>query len=234
MLNPFTNIKIGYDNLEDFIIRSEILKAITDVLPKFHGAILDSGCGSMPYKKMILENNKVTSYTGLDIEASLDYDGVKADVLWNGEVMPFENNSFEIVISTEVLEHVPEPEKYLAEVLRVLKPGGFFFFTVPFLMSLHEVPHDYYRYTPYALNRIFKKLGFENIEIKAMGGYNAAVAQMLGLWVNMYLWGKKKKVMRIILKPIIHYLYKNDKAPANFNKSTMIIGLTGTVMKPLN
>ena len=66
-----------------------------------------------------------------------------------------------------------------------------------------------------------------------MGGYNAALAQMMGLWVNMYLWGKKKKIMRIIAKPIMGYLYKNDKVPADFKKSTMIVGLSGTVIKPI-
>ena len=66
-----------------------------------------------------------------------------------------------------------------------------------------------------------------------MGGYNAAMAQMLGLWVNMYLWGKKKKIMRVIAKPIINFLYKKDSAPLNFKKSTMIVGLSGIVIKPI-
>jgi 2-polyprenyl-3-methyl-5-hydroxy-6-metoxy-1,4-benzoquinol methylase len=107
--------------------------------------------------------------------------------------MPFENNTFDVVLSTEVLEHVLNPDAYLLEVKRVLKPGGIFFFTVPILMSLHEVPYDYYRYTPYALEEIFKRGGFTDIKIKIMGGYNAAMAQMIGLWVNKYLWGSKKK-----------------------------------------
>ena len=234
MQNLFTDLKLSRENLESYIIRSEIFKAVHNIIPRFKGEVLDSGCGSMPYKNIILENNNVRSYLGLDIETGLDYQGAKADVLWDGNIMPFEDQSFDVVISTEVLEHVPDPEKYLAEIKRVLKPGGIFFFTVPFLMSLHEVPHDYYRYTPYALDRIFKKTGFENIEIKAMGGYNAAVGQMLGLWVNMYLWGKKKKIMQVILKPIINFLYKKDKVPVNFKKSTMIVGLTGTVNKSLN
>lgn len=233
MANSFTEIILKYDNLESFIVRKEILKSVENIIPKMDGAVLDSGCGSMPYKKIILENTNVTSYIGLDIETGLNYEGVKADVLWDGNIMPFDNERFDVVISTEVLEHVPDSDKYLAEVKRILKPGGIFFFTVPFLMSLHEVPHDYYRYTPYALKRIFTNSGFENIEIKAMGGYNAALGQMLGLWVNMYLWGRKKKIMQVVLKPIIRFLYKNDKPPINFNRSTMIVGLTGTIMKPL-
>jgi fatty acid/phospholipid biosynthesis enzyme len=81
---------------------------------------------------------------------------------------------------------------------------------------------------------IFKRVGFVTITIKPMGGYNAAMAQMLGLWVNMYLWGSKKKMMRIIAKPIIKYLYQNDKVSLDFKKSTMIVGLSGTVIKPIS
>ncbi|PIF31374.1 ubiquinone/menaquinone biosynthesis C-methylase UbiE [Flavobacterium sp. 9] len=234
MSNSFTNIKLSKDNLESYIVRSEILKAVSNVFPIFEGEVLDSGCGSMPYKEIILSNQKVKNYVGLDIESSLDYEGVRPDFFWDGKVMPFEDASFDVVFSTEVLEHVPNPDQYLTEVKRVLKPGGMFFFTVPFLMSLHEVPHDYYRYTPFALEMIFKRVGFTSIKINPMGGYNAALAQMLGLWVNMYLWGRKKKLMRFIAKPIINFLYKKDKAASNFNKSTMIVGLSGTIIKPMN
>jgi SAM-dependent methyltransferase len=232
MSTSFINPILSKDNLESYIIRREIFKAVSDVYPQFQGKVLDSGCGSMPYRELILSNSKITSYTGLDIETGLNYEEIKPDVLWDGKTMPFDDARFDVVLSTEVLEHVPDPGMYLAEVKRVLMPGGTFFFTVPFLMSLHEVPHDYYRYTPFALEMIFKKAGFKIVSIKPMGGYNAALAQMIGLWVNMYLWGKKKKIMRVLAKPIIGFLYKNDKPPVNFKKSTMIVGLTGTVIKP--
>lgn len=232
MPNQFTNLRLSIYNLESFIIRSEILKAIYTVIPSFRGDVLDSGCGAMPYKKIILENNKIKNYVGLDIESGLNYDNIRPDFFWNGIAMPFENETFDVVLSTEVLEHVLNPDIYLLEVKRVLKPGGVFFFTVPFLMPLHEIPYDYYRYTPYALEDIFKRAGFFNINIKPMGGYNAALGQMIGLWVNKYLWGKKKKIMRVIAKPIIKYLYLKDKVPVDFNKSTMIVGLSGTVTKP--
>jgi SAM-dependent methyltransferase len=233
MQNSFINPQLSKNNLESFIIRNEIFKAILNAIPLFKGNVLDSGCGSMAYKEIVLSNGKVKNYTGLDIESSLNYEGVKADFLWDGKKMPFEDASFDVVISTEVLEHVPDPDTYLMEVKRVLKPGGMFFFTVPFLMSLHEVPNDYYRYTPFALEMIFKRVGFTDIRIKSMGGYNAALAQMLGLWVNMYLWGKKKKIMRIIVKPLIKILYKKDRPSLDFKKSTMMVGLSGIVVKPI-
>ncbi|WP_367757383.1 class I SAM-dependent methyltransferase [Flavobacterium sp. WC2430] len=231
MPNQFTNFSLSVHNLDSFVIRNEILKAISIVIPSFEGKLLDSGCGVMPYKEIILKNKKITSYIGLDIESGLSYENVQPDFLWDGITMPFDNDTFDVVLSTEVLEHVLNPDLYLLEVKRVLKPSGIFFFTVPFLMSFHEVPYDYYRYTPYALEEIFRKNGFTNIKIKPMGGYNAAMAQMFGLWINKYLWGNKKIIMRVVGKPIIKYLYLKDKAPLNFNKSTMTVGLSGTITK---
>jgi len=234
MNTNFINPILSKYNLESYIIQNEILKSLNKALPLFKGEVLDAGCGSMPYKQLILSNKSVTNYIGLDIETEIDYENVIADVLWDGIKMPFNSNTFDVVISTEVLEHIPNPDNYLIEVIRVLKPNGIFFFTVPFLMSLHEVPNDYYRYTPFALEKLFNKNGFVNIQIKPMGGYNASLAHMIGLWVNMYLWGRKKKLMRVIALPTIKYLYKNDKPPKDFNKSTMIVGLSGTVIKPNN
>jgi len=170
MENQFTNLKLTKVNLESYVIRAEILKAVIDVIPLFQGKILDSGCGCMPYKELILSNKKISKYIGLDIDTGLNYYEVKPDVLWNGITMPFESNCFDVVMSTEVLEHILNPDAYLREVKRVLKPDGFFFFTVPFLMSLHEVPNDYYRYTPYSLEMIFKRVGFSDIKIKAISG----------------------------------------------------------------
>jgi len=87
-------------------------------------------------------------------------------------------------IATEVFEHCPDPEIVMKEIWRVLKLGGILFFTVPFLWNLHETPYDEYRYTPFALKRHLTQSGFTEIEIKAMGGWDAALAQMLGLWVR--------------------------------------------------
>lgn len=96
--------------------------------------------------------------------------------------MPFEDNSFDSMMATEVLEHCPDPLLIVQEMKRVLKPGGVLFFTVPFLWNLHEVPHDHYRYTPFALERIFRNCGMQ-LELHAHGGWNTSMAQMIGMWI---------------------------------------------------
>jgi SAM-dependent methyltransferase len=147
--------------------------------------------------------------------------------------MPFENESFDTIMATEVLEHVPDLEVYLKEVLRVLKPKGVFFFTIPFLWPLHEVPHDEYRYTPFSIEKHLKNVGFTNITLKATGGWHASMAQMLGLWVRRSPMPiKKRKALSFILKPIINYLIKLDKTDSiAFKEGQMITGLYGIIKK---
>ncbi|WOD43982.1 class I SAM-dependent methyltransferase [Hwangdonia lutea] len=230
----FTDIPFSNENIDRYIIRKAILSALNSSLSNFKGNLLDIGCGKMPYKKYILENSKVKNYVGLDIENALTYDmAIKPDITWNGTRMPFENDSFNCAFGTEVLEHCPEPEIVLKEVFRILKPEGIFFFTVPFLWNLHEVPNDEYRYTPFSLERHLKNSGFSNIEIKATGGWHASMAQMLGLWVRRSaMSSRKRKVFSIILKPVMKYLIKKDNLEAvRFKEGQMITGLYGIAKK---
>lgn len=231
-MDNFINIPFETTNLDSYYIRASIKTAITENLDKFSGKLLDIGCGKMPYKKYILENAEISNYTGLDIEDALVYDAkIQADFLWNGITMPFNDNSFECAIGTEVLEHCHEPKIILKETYRVLKPNGIFFFTVPFLWNLHETPHDYYRYTPYALEKHLKNCGFMEINIQATGGWHASMAQMLGLWVRRSPMTKtKRKLFSKLLKPIIKYLIKKD-GNVIFNDGQMITGLKGTAVK---
>lgn len=232
-MEKFIDISLTKSNLDIFYVRKSILKALKETLPHFEGKILDIGCGKMPYRNYILDNSKVTEYIGLDIETALVYDKeVRPDYLWDGIKMPFENSSFESAFGTEVLEHCPNPEIVLKEVNRVLKPNGTFFFTVPFLWNLHEVPNDEYRYTPFSLERHLTNSGFTNISIKATGGWNASLAQLLGLWVRRSpMNSRNRKIFSFLLKPIISRLIKRDNLPVEFKNGQMITGLYGTAQK---
>lgn len=233
-MKDFIDIKLNVKNLDKYIIRSAIFNALKEVLINFNGELLDIGCGKMPYKNYILEHSAVSNYLGLDIETAVVYDKhIRPDFTWDGITMPFEDASFDCAFGTEVLEHCPQPELVLKEVYRVLRPGGVFFFTVPFLWNLHEVPHDEYRYTPFSLQRHLKNSGFTDINIKATGGWHASMAQMLGLWVRRSPMSKKKRnFLSKLFKPIITYLIKLDNPGAvQFKEGQMITGLYGIVRK---
>lgn len=230
----FLDVPFTVENLDRYYIRTSILKALQDSISHFNGKLLDIGCGKMPYKNYILENSSVFQYTGLDVDNALEYDAeIKPDYTWDGIRMPFEDGEFQTVFATEVLEHCPYPKILLDETYRVMKNEGCFFFTVPFLWNLHEVPHDEYRYTPFALQRLLVETGFKNINIKATGGWHASMAQMLGLWVRRsQMTEKKRSILSGILKPVIKKLIKIDKhSPIAFKEGQMITGLYAVAFK---
>lgn len=234
MKNDFINLKLTKKNLDNYYIRQSIFEALNNSIEYFKGELLDAGCGKMPYKEYLLTNSAIDNYIGLDIDNALIYDEqIKPDYTWDGFVMPFPDNQFDTIISIEVLEHCPDSQVYMNECYRVLKKGGFMFFTTPFLWPLHEVPHDEFRYTPFALKRIFQKAGFNNIEIKALGGWNASFATMLGLWCNRYLKGFKSKLFQSFIKPIMSRLISKDVKPKEFEENSMITGIYGIIKKKL-
>lgn len=234
MSDNFIEIPFNSSNLDRFYIRNSILNAINEYLPLFKGKLLDLGCGQMPYREFIIEKSKITEYVGVDLENGFEYNETsKPDFLWDGIKLPFHNSEFDTVILTEVLEHVTDPFITLKEAHRVLRKGGLLFFTVPFLWPLHEIPFDEVRFTPFALGRILKQTDFENVEIKATGGWHAALAQMLGLWVRRSeITDRKRKNLSIFLKPIIRNLIKKDLKPIRFGEGQMITGLYGKAIKP--
>ncbi|WP_142785567.1 class I SAM-dependent methyltransferase [Changchengzhania lutea] len=233
-MDNFININFNKKSLDTYSIRKAILRALTKNLSNLSGNLLDIGCGKMPYKQYILKNSSVKRYIGLDIENAIEYDAyIKPDYTWDGVTMPFENNSFDCALGTEVLEHCPEPDIILNEIFRVLKPKGAFFFTVPFLWNLHEVPNDEYRYTPFSLERHLKNSGFKKIDIRATGGWHASMAQMMGLWVRRSdMSDIKRRILSRCIKPVMRFLIKHDKPDTViFKEGQMITGLYGIAIK---
>jgi len=125
------------------------------------GKLLDIGCGRKPYKKFLSYNE----YIGLDNNSELNPDVVGS--IYN---LPFSDNSFDSILCTAVLEHIPEPENGIKEIYRVLKSNGVAYISVPMTWYLHYEPNDYFRFTKYGLIYLLKKNGFLILEIDKIGG----------------------------------------------------------------
>jgi SAM-dependent methyltransferase len=229
----FTDLILAEKNIDVYSVRKSLFEAIKDHTKEFRGVLLDIGCGQMPYKEYILQNNnKVNKIIGLDLHNSSFHDTSIADLFWDGDIIPLSNMSVDSVMATEVLEHCFSPDQILSEIYRVLTPGGAFFFTVPFLWPLHETPYDAYRYTPFSLEKLLSKTGFKEIRISPLGGWHASMAQMLGLWAaESGLTGWKRKMIIKFSKFIIPILLKKDIKPEKFSQHTMITGLCGVCYK---
>jgi len=131
-----------------------------------HGAVLDLGCGHKPYAHLF----RWSRYVGIDLPSNMAKSRV-VDVYASGLALPFPVESFDAVVCAEVLEHVPDPARLLAEVHRVLRPGGHLVLTTPQTWGLHEEPHDYFRYTKYGLDRLARVAGLEPVHIAPTSGF---------------------------------------------------------------
>jgi SAM-dependent methyltransferase len=100
---------------------------------------------------------------------------VSADV----QALPFRDGAFDAVKATEVLEHVPDVGRALAECRRVLRPGGHLVITAPFLERLHGDPGDYARYTRSMWERLLAEAGLRPLSIEPQGGYFTHLAGLL-------------------------------------------------------
>lgn len=117
---------------------------------------LDVGAGDKYYSKYF--PNTVT----VDIDSARN-----PDVLASIYELPFEDSSFDVVLCTEVYEHLENPTKATAELKRILKPDGKLILTTRFIFPIHDAPNDYFRYTKYGLRKIFADWEIISIESEA-------------------------------------------------------------------
>jgi SAM-dependent methyltransferase len=137
--------------------------------------VLDVGSGTAPYHELFAH----TRYTTVDWKGSPHPEGRDADVVASAAAIPLPAASVDVVLLTQVLEHVPEPAVVLAEQRRLLRDGGRLVVTVPLAWELHEQPHDYFRFTGAGLRALLEAAGFTVERLDARGGALDTVAQLL-------------------------------------------------------
>ena len=135
------------------------------------GRVLDYGCADVPYRRFF--------------PATVEF--VAADLVGNPRAtlqlasdgtVPSADGSFDAVLSTQVLEHVSDPELYLSECFRVLRPGGRMLLSTHGIMVYHPDPVDYWRWTCAGLDRAVRQAGFEVRRFEGVMGLAATGLQL--------------------------------------------------------
>lgn len=139
-------------------LTSKITREKLDIFLKKHATsrkVLDIGSNVGIYKKYF------TDTLSLDINADFKPD-IVGDV---HDMKMLKNSEFEVVLCTEVFEHLYNPFQAIKEIARVLKPEGNLILTTRFIYPIHDSPHDYFRFTKYGLIELLNPY-FEDIKIE--------------------------------------------------------------------
>jgi SAM-dependent methyltransferase len=141
---------------------------------------LDIGCGNRPYEYLFQAGH----YVGVDVESSgRPFDMKQPDYFYDGVTLPLQDNSFDMVMSTQVLEHVPDPSAFITEMARVCKRGGAAIVSLPFVYQQHEEPYDYFRFTQFGIEELLKNAGLKIETIKKDSSALEAIAILINVYV---------------------------------------------------
>lgn len=177
-----------------FLSRKKLYEDVEEYAHYMTGKCMDFGCGIQPYRKML----SAEEYVGVEIETDIKMKGI---VYYDGHTLPFKDEEFDSIISSEVFEHIGNIEEIVCELNRVLKTGGFMLITVPFVYPRHCWPFDFKRYTSEGLKKLLNDAGFECVDYKTSSNYQECIAQLK----NVY-WAeeiKPKTTIGNLIKSII-------------------------------
>ena len=173
-------------------------KHLSELMPSNFESVLDVGGGDgNRYRNMF----KGVRYICLDYDSEL-----KPDVVASADNMPFENGEFELVFSSQMLEHVLHPRDCLLEMNRVLQDGKFLIITIPQTNELHSEPYDYWRFTCFGMKQLLMESNFELVQMIQRGSIFTVINQILVRFLidryNVY----EKKINLLFVYPITKVL----------------------------
>jgi ubiquinone/menaquinone biosynthesis C-methylase UbiE len=151
--------------------------------------VLDVGAGSAPYRALFAHCDYKTQDFAQLKDEQLRYGGyAPIDIVSSADTIPIPDASIDVVLCTEVLEHVPEPIAVVSEFGRIVAPGGRLILTAPLGSGIHQEPYHFYGgYTPYWYEKFLHRAGFESISIESNAGSLRHIAQETIRFVRLTL-----------------------------------------------
>jgi SAM-dependent methyltransferase len=194
------------------------LRELSDDLRTTEGSrILDFGCADQPYRRFFHEH---ADYVGADLPGnplatvSIAPDGT----------LPLPDESFDAVLSTQVLEHVADPAVYLRESFRLLRPGGRMLLSTHGLMVYHPDPVDYWRWTGAGLQLEVERAGFKVERFEGIMGLAAAGLQLAQDGVYWQLPAPLRAPLALIVQSLIRFVERRQ-GPAGRRYNALVFAL---------
>jgi SAM-dependent methyltransferase len=157
------------------------------------GRTLDVGAGRLAWRSLLIKH--VAAYFSGDVTKEHSDLDVLFDVTSG---LPFADAAFDTIFCCSVLEHAPEPWDALSEMYRVLVPGGIAIVSLPFVLHLHDEPHDYYRFTRYGIQHLAARAGFQVDQMVVNGGLFHLVFNLPSILFST-IWETTK--LRALIRP---------------------------------
>jgi len=183
--------------ISPLVLRNDVQKCLESFLLRFltpEMRVYDVGCGAQPFKSIL--SSRVREHIGVDIPDGF-YEASHIDLVGSAYNVPAPDGAADAIISSQVLEHLARPDEALKETARLLRTGGLFFLSFPFLYPIHAEPRDYLRYTHFYCEGALNEHGFEILEREAIGGFWYCGGFFLGLYLQ-YIDRSILKKLRIV------------------------------------
>jgi SAM-dependent methyltransferase len=203
------------------------------------GTLLDVGCGAQVFRSLLPPS---VTYRGIDTKDAKDRFGyeVPDTHYFEGDDWQVPAASIDLVLCTEVLEHIDAPLPFLHKLLAVLRPGGRLLLTVPFAARWHFIPYDYWRYTPSSLRLLLTEAGFDHIRVTARGNpitvacYKAMALLLILLFDTQGgpLRRTARRVLGFVLLPVLGLLGLIGTISLRFDWGDDCLGYTVSAWRP--
>lgn len=147
------------------LVASRYQKAIAE---HANGKLLDLGCGKVPLYEIY--RDRVSENVCTDWPSTIHKNSYIDTFCDLSKALPFGDNTFDTILSSDVIEHLPDHDLAFREMGRVLAPGGTLILNTPFMYMVHEIPHDFYRHTRFSIERLTALAGLQVMELDEIGG----------------------------------------------------------------
>lgn len=183
------------------------------------GRVLDYGCADMPYRALFARD---VEYVGADLPGN-----AQAAVTLNPDgTVPLPDQSFDAVLSTQVLEHVQDPAVYVAECFRLLRPGGRLLLSTHGIFPYHPDPVDLWRWTCEGLRREVQSAGFQVVRFEGIIGMAATGLQLLQDAISYRIGPRWVSRLALVMQPLIAFADRFE-TPQSLGYNAQVFALVG-------